>query len=126
ELLQAQEAVVRAERALKLLMVDGLDDPLWAQALVPGDDPDMPVTAVDVARAMADARRARPEIAELMARGSQQDLQITLAHDQLKPRMDLVASYTIRGMAGDLESTALPFNIPVSLPASLNGGFGNS
>src|SRR5262245_43134875 len=29
-------------------------------------------------------------------------------------------------MAGDLESNATPFGIPVSLPASLNGGLGNS
>jgi HAE1 family hydrophobic/amphiphilic exporter-1 len=40
--------------------------------------------------------------------------------------MDLVASYTIRGLAGELESTGLPFNIPVSVPSSLNGGLGNS
>lgn len=126
DLLQAQEAVVRAERSLKLLIVDGLDDPMWAQTLVPGDAPDAPVVPVDLARAMAEARRNRPELAELTARGSQQDLQIKLAHNQLKPRMDLVASYTIRGMAGDLDSNALPFGIPVSLPSSLNGGLGDS
>jgi outer membrane protein TolC len=79
-----------------------------------------------VAGALAAARRHRPEISELTAVGSQQDLQIRLSRDQLKPRMDLVASYTIRGMAGELESNGLPFNIPVSLPASLSGGLGNS
>jgi len=126
ELLQAQEALVRAERALKLLMIDNLEDPIWAQELIPADAPDAPVVPVDVPRMLADARRNRPELADLTARGSQEDLQIKLARNQLKPRMDLVASYTIRGLAGDLESSSLPFNFPVSLPASLNGGLGNS
>jgi outer membrane protein len=126
ELLSAQESVVRAERALKLLIIDNLEDPIWAQDIVPADAPDTTVLPVDVAGALAAARRHRPEIADLTAAGSQQDLQIRLSRDQMKPRMDLVASYTIRGLAGELESTGLPFNIPVSLPASLNGGLGNS
>jgi len=126
ELLQAQESVVRAERALKLLIADSLEDPIWAQDVIPGDAPDTPQLTVDLARALADARRNRPELADLTARGSQEDLQIKLAHNQLKPRMDLVASYTVRGLAGDLESSSLPFNFPISLPSSLNGGFGNS
>jgi HAE1 family hydrophobic/amphiphilic exporter-1 len=82
---------------------------------------------VDVARALDEARRNRPEIAEIAAQASQQDLELTLARDGLKPRLDLVAGYTVRGMAGDLESTGLPFGgMPVSLPASLTGGIGNS
>jgi outer membrane protein len=126
DLLSAQEAVVRAERALKLLIMDSLNDPIWAESIVPTDTPDTPVLPVDVPGALAAATRNRPELADLNAAGSQQDLQIRLSRDQLKPRMDLVASYTIRGMAGELESAGLPFNIPVSLPASLNGGLGNS
>lgn len=38
-----------------------------------------------------------------------------------------MAGYTVRGMAGDLESTGFPFgSAPVSLPRSLSGGTGNS
>jgi outer membrane protein len=126
DLLSAQEAVVRAERSLKLLIVDSLDDPIWAESIVPTDTPDTPLLTVDVAVALAAAKRQRPEIADLTVAGSQQDLQIRLFRDQLKPRMDLVASYTIRGLAGELESNGLPFNIPVSLPSSLSGGLGDS
>jgi HAE1 family hydrophobic/amphiphilic exporter-1 len=86
----------------------------------------VPLVPVDVPGALAVAKRQRPEMAALIATGSQQDLHVQLSRDQLKPRMDLVASYTIRGLAGDLESTGLPLNIPVSLPASLSGGLGNS
>jgi HAE1 family hydrophobic/amphiphilic exporter-1 len=127
DLLSAQEAVVRAERALKLLMLDNLEDPTWAQEIWPTDAPDGAPMTVDIVKALADARRNRPEVTEIAALGSQHDLEITLARDQLKPRMDLVAGYTVRGMAGDLESTSFPFgNFPVSLPSSLSGGIGNS
>jgi HAE1 family hydrophobic/amphiphilic exporter-1 len=123
----AQEAVARAERALKLLMLDDLSDPSWAAELSPVDAPDTTPAPVDVARALDQARRNRPEIAEIAAQASQRDLELTLARDGLKPRLDLVAGYTVRGMAGDLESTGVPFGgIPVSLPASLTGGIGNS
>ena len=126
DVLSAQEAVVRAERALKLLMIGDLEDPAWAADLLPADAPDMAPVTIDVAAALTDARRSRPEMSELAARGSQQDLQVTLARDQLRPRMDLVAGYTVRGLAGDRESASFPFGYVPSLPASLSGGLGNS
>jgi HAE1 family hydrophobic/amphiphilic exporter-1 len=127
ELLSAQEAVVRAERALKLLMLGSLEDPAWTLELVPTDTADVVPAAVDLAAALDAARRQRPEFSELSARGSQHDLEVALARDQLKPRVDLVASYAVRGFAGDLESTSLPFGgVPVPLPASLSGGWDNS
>jgi HAE1 family hydrophobic/amphiphilic exporter-1 len=127
ELLSAQEAVVRAERALKLLMLGDLEDPAWTLELVPADAADVVPGAADRSAALAAARRLRPEFSELTARGSQHDLEIALARDQSKPRVDLVASYAVRGFAGDLESTPFPFDgIPVSLPASLSGGWDNS
>jgi HAE1 family hydrophobic/amphiphilic exporter-1 len=124
----AEETVARAERALKLLMLDDLQDPIWIARLSPVDTPEATPRPVDVAGALADARRNRPEIAEITAQISQRELELTLARDGLKPRLDLVAGYTVRGMAGDLESTSFPFGgIPVSpLPASLSGGIGNS
>ena len=123
----ASEAVQRAERALKLLIVDDLDDALWAAPLAPVDRPDAIPQAPDLARSLADAARERPEIAELRAQVSQQDLQVRLVRDGLKPRLDLVANYTIRGMAGDIETSGYPFgNMPLSVPSSLSGGFGNS
>jgi outer membrane protein len=127
DLLASQEAVARAERALKLLILGDLDDPMWGVALAPIDRPEAASTTVDIQRALADARANRPEIAELTAELAQDDVQMALVRDQLKPRLDLVAGYTVRGMAGDLESPVYPFaGMPVSLPHSLSGGWGNS
>ena len=77
----AQEVVARAERALKLLMLSDLQDRFWAPELIPVDAPDTTPGAFDVARALADARKNRPEIAELTAQVSQQDVALTLARD---------------------------------------------
>lgn len=67
DLFAAQETVARAERALKLLILDDLNDPFWATAIAPTDMPDATPAPVDLAQALAQARRRRPEIAELNA-----------------------------------------------------------
>jgi outer membrane protein len=127
DLFAAQEGVARAERALKLLLIDGLDDPLWTTEIVPADMPDAVPVTVDVAQALATARDRRPEIAELHVQRSQHDVRLTLGRDALKPRLDLVAGYTVRGLAGERGTSGFPFgNVPVSLPASLNGGIADS
>jgi hypothetical protein len=58
---------------------------------------------------------------------SQDDLQVALVRDQLKPRLDLVAGYSVRGLAGARETAPLPFaDFPLSIPQSLSGGVGDS
>lgn len=127
DLFAAQEAVARAERALKQLMLDDEADPMWTAEVAPADAPEMTPIQVDVAAALADAARNRPELAEIGARISQQDVSITLAKDALKPRLDLVAGYTMRGLAGGPNSLAFPFGgIPAQIPDSLSGGIGTS
>jgi len=127
DLFAAQEAVARAERELKVLILDDLGDPLWASALTPADSPDSAQLSVDVQQALADARSNRPEIAELVAQRSQQDLEVNLVRNDLKPRLDLVATYAVRGLAGDRTGFGPPVSgIPISLPQSLSGGLGDS
>src|SRR5262245_19579453 len=127
DLFAAQETVSRAERTLKLLIAGDLNDPIWGAVLTPTDAPDSAPLAVDLARALADAARNRPEINELAVETSQQDLEVVLARDSMMPRLDLVAGYTIRGLAGDRDITGNPFgSSPISIPRSLSGGFGDS
>jgi HAE1 family hydrophobic/amphiphilic exporter-1 len=107
-------------------MAEDLDDPIWASDLAPIDAPDATVEFVDVPQAIAQARRHRSEIAELNAQVAQEDLELELVRYGFKPRLDLVAGYTMRGMAGDLERTSPIGGLPTSIPASLTGGVGNS
>jgi HAE1 family hydrophobic/amphiphilic exporter-1 len=106
----AQEAVARAERALKLLMLDGGGDPAWGATLVPTDTPAATPDAVNVAAALDDARRLRPELEEERLSVSQRDAQVTLVRDGLKPRLDLVAGYSMRGVGGDFEQYSFPLD----------------
>jgi outer membrane protein TolC len=123
DLLSAQEAVVRAERALKRLMLDDLGDPLWNAGVAPADAPEATGIAVNIEVALAEAQRNRPELAELTAKIAREDVQVTLAKDGLKPRLDLVAGYTMRGLAGDRNARALSLSgIPSGIPSDLEGG----
>jgi HAE1 family hydrophobic/amphiphilic exporter-1 len=127
DLFASQETVARAERALKLLILDDLEDPLWAAEIAPTDAAHADPATIDADTALDAARRNRPELEELRLRVSQRDAEASLARDGLRPRLDLVAGYTVRGFAGDLEPYGHPFaNLPVSLPSSLSGGIGNS
>jgi outer membrane protein TolC len=123
DLFAAQEASARAERALKQLMLDAPLDPLWDVPLRPTDSPDTAAITVDVASTIAAALRQRPEIRESSARIAQQDIGVQLAEDVLKPRLDLVGGYAMRGLAGDRNETALSLgSLSTAIPASLSGG----
>ena len=127
DLFAAQETVARAERALKQLMLDDARDPMWAVELTPADQPDAAPIRVDITTALDEAARNRPEIAELTAQIAQQDVDVTLAHDALKPRLDLVAGCAMRGLAGDRNPLAIGFgNLPTTMPPALAGGAGTS
>src|SRR5262245_61469405 len=128
DLFAAQETAARAERALKQLMLDDPQDPLWETPLAPSDDPSDQRVTVNLAAALAEAEAHRPEFAELAARIAQDDVDITLARDGVKPRLDLVAGYTMRGLAGDRNpDVVVPFGgVPIVTPASLLGGLGQS
>jgi outer membrane protein len=127
ELLLAQEGVARAERALKQLMIDSTADPMWEVEIVPVDTPDTPAMSITAAGAIADAQKNRPELAELAAAIAQTEVQTSLATDATKPNLDLVAAYSIRGLAGSQSSWAMPFGgAPSTVPSSLQGGLGSS
>ena len=127
DLFAADEAVARAERALKQLMLDNAFDPLWSVELMPSDDPSVATVRIDLAAALEDAARLRPEFAEFAARSSQHDAEIALARDALKPQLDLVAGYTMRGLGGGQNEGVTSFGgSSPTVPASLSGGVGAS
>ncbi len=59
----------------------------------------------------------RPELAEINARIARHGVDVSLARDAVKPRLDLVAGYTMRGLSGDLNDRAIGFGgIPAAIP----------
>ncbi|HXD74092.1 MAG TPA: TolC family protein [Vicinamibacterales bacterium] len=127
DLFQAQEAAARAERQLKLLMTDDPADPIWSQTLNPTDAVESDVRRVDVQRALAEAVTRRPEIAAAQTDVSSAEAQSALAKDALRPQVDVVAGYTMRGLAGTHNPQTVAFPGVVSpFPEELAGALGGS
>ncbi|HEY8548996.1 MAG TPA: TolC family protein [Vicinamibacterales bacterium] len=127
ELLAAIEARSRAEHALKALILDSAESPLWAVTLNPVDPPNMAPLPVDLQAALADARNLRPELDDLDRRLDLQEVEIEAARDRLKPQLDLVGSYTARGLAGGRHEDiiAIP-GFPSGFPDDFDGALGTS
>jgi outer membrane protein len=122
DLFAAREAAARADRALKRLMLDSAMDPMWNAEVMPADAPEVARIDVDVQAAIGDALRARPEIADARALVARNEIAVTLAQDAVKPRLDLVGSYAMRGLAGSRNASALSIGgLPAATPSSLEG-----
>ncbi len=127
DLFAAQETAARAERTLKLLMTDDPADPIWTQTLTPADRVDIEARPIDMPRALADATTHRPELTALAADVSATEAQAALAKDALRPQVDLVASYTSRGLAGGRNPNTIAFpGVPLAFPDALSGSLGAS
>lgn len=110
ELVTAIEAQTRAENALRALIARDVADPLWSRELVPADVASHDRVTVDVATSIDSALAQRPELQELALRLTRHDIDIASSEDRVRPRLDLIASYTARGLTGDDNDDALqPF-----------------
>jgi HAE1 family hydrophobic/amphiphilic exporter-1 len=116
----ARENRARAENALRNLI--GLED----GALVLVEKPRVTRERIDTAQAIAVALRNRPELEELQTRVARQDVDLEAALDRVRPQVDLVASYSGRGLAGTRNENAIePFG-PIVVGDEINGGLGRS
>jgi outer membrane protein len=123
DLYASEEARLRAENALKQLMLENETDPLWDTALRAVDAPDVAPTVPDLQAALKDASEYRSELADVAARLKLQDIDIEAANDRLKPQLDLVASYTARGLSGSEHDARVPIQgIPVVFNEEFDGG----
>jgi outer membrane protein len=127
DLLAATETRARAERALKALMLDSAADPAWDVTFRPVDAPAPVVTTIDVQEALRAAAKDRPELADVDTRVALQDVELDAARDRLRPQLDLVGSYTTRGLAGSRNPGVQPFpGLPLNFPDELDGAIGSS
>jgi outer membrane protein TolC len=127
DLFAAEETAQRADHALKALMLDAVDDPLWAQPLQPIDPPPPPQAPPDAAAALSTAIARRPEIAEARALAERQDVEVEAAGERVRPTLDLVASYALRGLAGDENKGTIAIGgAPAVVPDDMLGGLWDS
>ena len=106
----ALDDVNRAENNLKNLIAESKNDSLWSFSIVPTDtvDLDAPVTTLPEALDAALANRPELEINETQRDINQIDQRFF--REQTKPQVDLVATYTLAGLAGTPNDAINPFN----------------
>lgn len=126
DVMVARENLTRAENALRNVMARDAGDPIWDRPLVLAETPRALHERVDVATAVARAQQNRPELQELASRLDRQDVEIDAALDRVRPQVDLVASYSGRGLAGTRNPDAFePFG-PTVVHDDIRGGLGQS
>jgi hypothetical protein len=110
ELLLAELAV--SERALDLRQLVGMDIAPTDIALEAADKLEVTTRPIDLAAAFEAAYANNPQIASLAAQGRAATIEIEIADDNLRPRLDLNASF---GPAGTAGASAPPLDRAVKL-----------
>ncbi len=99
-LAQANAARRTAELALKRLIVNGTDDPVWSVTIEPIDRPTYASTPADVGAAVKRALAARTDLETSRRQLQSNDIALRTLTDQLLPALDFSASYGLAGIGG--------------------------
>lgn len=143
--------VTEAENNLKSLISPERQASIWNDELIPTDDGLSEPSTQDLRDAIGTALKRRPELRAVTVRTGINDVQKELNGNLRKPQLDLVAQYSLNGLAGRLSNTPNPFansNEPIytrlnqlsasqglaplipgdfgSVPGSLLGGYGTT
>jgi outer membrane protein TolC len=96
----AQSALTQAENNLKIMMLPNRTELLWGAALVPETQLDPNVTLPALADAVQHALDTRPELKQSAIALDVNALDVKLAREEAKPRIDAFAKITAAGLAG--------------------------
>jgi HAE1 family hydrophobic/amphiphilic exporter-1 len=99
-LFMALEAVARSDNALKNLIVADSKDPLWNVLIIPSDPVDLKGPTINVDQALTEALAHRPELQQSDVAQAINELNQRFYSDQKRPQVDLVAHYSLDGLAG--------------------------
>jgi outer membrane protein TolC len=97
---QTEAAMRTAELALKRLIVNGTDDPLWRASLNPTDRPVFAPEPLDVEGAVRKALENRTDLEQGRRQIEANDTTLALMRNQMLPAVDLSAAYGAQGLGG--------------------------
>jgi outer membrane protein TolC len=102
QLVNAQATLRNNELALKRLIVSGTEDELWRATLNPVDRPAPPSVAepLDVERALGNALQNRTDLLNTRKTIESSNVTIESFKNQIRPQLDMVTTYTLRGAGG--------------------------
>jgi outer membrane protein len=115
ELLVAVQQVSTAENRLKQLFLKDPSASEWTMQMVPTDAPVIGSDAIDLQLAMKDAMEFRPELSRLRLEKEVNKIDIDYFKNQTKPRIDLVSTVSLDGLALGKVNTE-NFTIPTFAP----------
>src|SRR5215218_375523 len=104
-LYSAIQAVAIAENNLKNLIFKDPRSPEWSAQLTPTEAPKFDTTPVNLDDALKAARDNRPELRRLRLQNEINDIDVQFFKNQAKPRLDLVGTVALTGLAGNNVST---------------------
>lgn len=107
-LLSAIQSVAIAENNLKVLIFKEPNSPEWSAQLTPTETPKFDTNPVNLVDALKAARDNRPELRRLRLQGDINDIDITYFKNQTKPRVDLVGTVALTGLAGTAVNPVAP------------------
>jgi HAE1 family hydrophobic/amphiphilic exporter-1 len=124
--ISALQQITLAENRLKNLVIGDPGDPMWSSRVVPVDPADLVPVAADLDGATRAAVMNRPELSQLKLRTQLKQIDERFFKNQLKPQVDLFASYNLSGTAGgtlpDTTITPTLSDFNKALITSLNEG----
>ncbi len=124
-LVQAEATNRTTELALKRLLVNGTDDPIWSSTLNPTDRPSFVPETLDVQAAVRKALENRTDL--LQSRKQVQSNEVTVKNlaDQKLPALDLSASYGASGIGGpQFIRQGLGGTVTQTIPSGFNDALG--
>lgn len=115
-LLTAVQQVAISENNLKVLIFKEPNSPEWSAQLTPTETPKFDTTAVNLPEALKAARDNRPELRRLRLQDDINNIDLQFFKNQTKPRIDLVGTVALTGLAGkDVSLPTLPPGTQVPL-----------
>jgi len=122
---QAEAAWRTSELALKRLIVNGTDDPLWRASINPVDRPVFSPEPLDVEGAVRKALDNRTDLEQGRRQIMANDTTLRFMRNQMLPAVDLAANYGAQGLGGTQfirQGTGLGSSIVGTIP----GGYGDA
>ncbi len=121
----ALNTVTISENSLKNLVSPNRADPIWNQSVTPVDPVDLDVPATTLPEALDAALQNRPELEINQTQKDINEIDRRFFREQDKPQVDLIASYSLTGAAGNISTgTVNPFTTTNTTP-TLNRIIGN-
>jgi outer membrane protein TolC len=97
---QAEATWRTTELALKRLIVNGTDDPLWRVTIIPTDRPTFAPETLDVEGAVRKALEGRTDLEQARKTVESNDVTLRFLSNQRLPAIDLQANYGAQGLGG--------------------------